>query len=444
MTARATVGRLTGALFLASLALGGCEGFFGDPEPPPLPGERIPVLKLDTGLIVDSEAAKVPVSLPAPTVNADWPQPGGLATHVMQHLSLSGGLNLVWSADIGSGADATRAVLAEPIVIGGRVLTLDSDSNLRAFDLQSGRLVWDLDLTPDEEDDDLFGGGIASDGRLIYVTTPFQEVQALDPSNGALVWVVDLQAPLRTAPSVSDGRVFVVTVTNQLFVLAADDGRELWTYSGVTELAGLLGGASPAASGFDLVVPFSSGDLIAFNVESGAVNWTESLAGGARSESLSQLADIRGRPAIDRDLAIAVSHSGVTAAIDLVSGGRVWSQKFGGNQSPWVAGDYVYLLTRDGELICLTRAEGRVRWVQVLPRFEDEEDNEGAIYWVGPVLGSDRLIVAGSHGQALSISPYTGEILGSIDLPDGTHVPPVIAGDILFIVTDSGELLALR
>ena len=48
--------------------------------------------------------------------------------------------------------------------------------------------------------------------------------------------------------------------------------------------------------------------------------------------------------------------------------GRVWDADFGGSQSPWVAGDYIYVLTNEQELLCLTRADGHVRWISALPK----------------------------------------------------------------------------
>jgi outer membrane protein assembly factor BamB len=435
---------LAAGLLATLTLLSGCDYFFGDPEAPPLPGERISVLKMSSALVIDPTLAQQQVVLPKPTTNPDWPQPGGYSTHAMYHLALGDNLHTAWTAKIGQSAGDERAILAEPISIGGRVFTMDAGATVAAYDLTNGGQAWRVDLTPEDEDDDLFGGGLASDGKMLYVTTGYEHAYALDASNGAVAWDVDLRAPLRAPPTYSDGRVFIVTVDNQVIALAADDGRKLWTHVGVAPQAALLGGAAPAVAGPNVIVPLSTGEVLAIRAETGRVLWTESLAGGQRSESLSQLADIRGRPVIDRDLVVAVSHSGVTAAIDLSNGRRVWTDNFGGSQSPWAAGDYLYMLTREGDVLCLTRDQGRVRWVQSLPTFEDMEGKRDPIYWSGPVLAGDRLVVTGSNGDAYSISPYTGEILGKIALPGRSHLPPIIVNNTLLMVTDNAELVALR
>ena len=135
---------------------------------------------------------------------------------------------------------------------------------------------------------------------------------------------------------------------------------------------------------------------------------------------------------------------GTMAAFDINRGGRVWTIAIGSNQTPWVAGDFIYVLTTDSEVVCLTRDDGRVRWIQGLPRYRNEEDREGVLQWSGPVLVGDRLIVTGSSGEALSLSPYTGELLGRMVLRSKTFVPPVVANNTVYILSDDAVLTALR
>ncbi len=94
--------------------------------------------------------------------------------------------------------------------------------------------------------------------------------------------------------------------------------------------------------------------------------------------------------------------------------------------------------------MCLTRNEGKVRWVRVLPSYQDEKKKKGPISWTGPVLGGDRLIVLASDGGALSVSPYTGEPLGREEISAGGYFAPVIADNSLYVLTDDARLSAYR
>ena len=64
--------------------------------------------------------------------------------------------------------------------------------------------------------------------------------------------------------------------------------------------------------------------------------------------------------------------------------------------------------------------------------------------WVGPVLANDRLLVASNNGDVLSISPYTGDAMGRIELGEGLRMPPVVADGTMFFLTNGGELVAMR
>jgi hypothetical protein len=139
-----------------------------------------------------------------------------------------------------------------------------------------------------------------------------------------------------------------------------------------------------------------------------------------------------------------MSLGGLTVALDLRSGRRLWERNAGGTESPWLAGDWLFAITNDQQLAVFNRNDGRVPWLTDLPRYEDEKKKDGPIYWRGPLLAGDRLIVVGSNKEALAVSPYTGEILGRQDLPGPASVSPVIAAGTVFIVTDDASLLALR
>jgi len=429
---------------LAALAVAALLAACGGEDETPLPGERISVLTLERELKPDPSAGSIEVRLPAPQPNREWPQSGGYANHAMYHLALASTVSIAWRVSAGAAADDDAPLLNPPVTGEGRVYTVDAEGMVSAFDVAAGARLWEVELTPEEEEDSAFAGGLAYAGGLLVATTGTGEVVALEAANGRPIWSHRVGVPMRAAPTIAGGRVFVITYDNQIVALAAADGTELWTYQAIAESTGLVGNASAAVEGGTVVAPFSSGELVAIAVESGQAVWQDSLAGLGRVGGFRTLADIKGDPVIDRGIVLAGGHAGVLVAIDLRTGERVWAQNLSSLETPWVAGDFVYVLTTEGDLVCLTRAEGRVLWVQALPRWEDPEDTEEPINWAGPVLAGDRLIVTGTDGRVLSLSPYTGEVLGQIELPGPVRLAPIVAQGTVYILTDEAELLALR
>lgn len=434
-------------LAVALLMLGGCSmmpDFFGDPPKPPIPGKRISVLEMDKRLSADPKLDTVEVKLPRPYVNRNWPQAGGYPTHAMYHLALGDRLRRVWAADIGTGADSSLRLPASPVVADGRVFALDSESRVTALDASNGRMLWRVDLTPKGQSSGALGGGVAFDRGRVYAATAYGDVYALEAATGHVAWKHHTGVPFRGAPTISDGRLFILTQDNQIHALNQANGKEEWSYAAVSETAGMLGEASPAVADGIVVAPFSSGELVALRSDTGRVLWDDSLVRSASISAVANINDINGRPVIDRGRVFAVGNAGRMVSIDLASGERVWERPVESMQQLWVGGDFIYVVSEEAELVCLSRADGRIRWVQQLPRYERPTEKSDPIIWRGPVLASDRLVLVSNHGKAISVSPYTGQILGEISLSDPVSVPPVVANRTLFLLTDDAELVAFR
>ncbi len=427
---------------VASMGVAACSSWLGGNSAPPLPGKRISVLSREKAL--EPEAKNLEIKLPPPEANEDWPQAGGYANHAMHHMEVGDRLEKQWSTGIGAGAGKRARLLAQPVVAEGTVFTMDAEAEVRAVDAKTGRAKWKADLTPNDEDSTFSSGGVAYEDGVVFASTGFAQVVALDAKTGKVVWRQTLSGPMRGAPTVRGGRVFVVTVDNQTHCLAAEDGAVLWTHQGISEGASLLAGTSPAVDGNVVVVPYSSGELFALRVDNGSVLWQDQLTTVRRTDSVSTLSDIRGRPIIDRGRVYAIGHADMLVAIELRSGRRLWEREIGGIQSPWVGGDYLYLITNNNEAVALESKTGRIIWVTQLQMWEDEEEKEGRIVWAGPVLASDRLILGNSDGYLVSLSPYTGEVLGKLSISDGVTIQPAVADGTMYFITNDADLVAYR
>jgi len=434
------------ALACCALAasVGGCSIF--EKSKKPLPGERVSVFAGRGELEADKDAAGAQIVLPAPVVNDSWPESGGFANYAMQHLAIGDAPQVIWTADIGSGSSDDRILTTPPVVAGGKVFVKDALGTVSALNADTGQKIWSVTLKPEKaRDSDEFGGGLAWYGGRLFVTTGFAEVFSLDAETGKEVWMSTVSAPVRGAPLVFGDRVFSTSIDNKLHAMAAIDGSDLWSFSGLSETAGYVGGTSPAGSGEYVVAPFTSGELVCLRLDSGRATWNESLVGGVRGElrAFGNLTDIRGRPVIDRGLVLAMGSSGAISAIDLVSGQRKWDRNIGGNQTPWVAGDYVFVVTGSADVAALNRADGKVIWVTPLTQYADAKRRK-PILWGGPVLAGDRLLVGGMTGELLVISPYNGQIVGKLDMRAPIRLAPVIANRTIYVLTDTGRLIALR
>ncbi|HUE45421.1 MAG TPA: PQQ-binding-like beta-propeller repeat protein [Aestuariivirgaceae bacterium] len=400
-----------------------------------LPGVREAVMQPNT-LGVSESQSNEPVVIPAAISNAEWTQPGGVASHAMHNLALGSDIKQVFGVRVAEGSDSYGRLTASPIVAGGRVYVLDSRAEVKAVSAGDGAILWSTSLVPEDRDGrGAFGGGLATDGSRLYATTAFGEVVALDLANGSIAWRKNFELPIRSAPTVDNGRVFFATVSNDTYAVSAADGSQLWRFQGIGEQASISASPSPVVADGHVVVPHTTGELIAFRTEDGTPVWTETLTSLQPTSSLANINDIAGRPVIADGQVYAIAHSGRLGAFLLQTGEPVWAQEISGTQMPWVAGGYAFVISGTAGIAAVERGNGAVRWTANLP---------GGGVWSGPVLGGGRLIAVSSKGMLANISPQTGEVLSTIDLGEEFYIAPVIANGTLYLLADSGTLIALR
>jgi outer membrane protein assembly factor BamB len=432
-----------------AIGLGACSGgLFGggdDKKVTPTMGERQPILsRIQTGAEVDPALAGVSVVLPPAQANEAWAQAGGNAGKSYGHLALASNPTRAFSVDI-EGATNRRRLGASPVVGGGMLFAVGGDGTLAAFDAQTGARRWSYD--PGLESDlrpSAFGGGASYDNGRVYMTDGAGDVIALDAETGSELWKVKPSGPLRGSPTIAFGSVFVMTQDNQIFALDAADGSIQWQESGSSTQAGVFGVAAPAAGQGTVIAGYSSGELNAYRYENGRVLWADALARTSISTQVGSLTDIDADPIIDSGRVYALGQGGRMAAYELVTGQRIWELNLAGISTPAIAGEWIFTLTDDARLLAIARSTGKVRWLTQLPRWRDEEDKEGPIFWSGPVLAGNNLWAVNSRGEVYRISTGEGSASLFTDLDQPVSLAPVVANNTLYILDDSGRITAFR
>lgn len=426
------------------VALSGCGVFKGGKSKTPVLGNRVPILSTEAGGKADPTIAGTAVTLPSPFVNADWAQPGGNASKSVGHLALAQSLSRLWSIKINAGSNRAR-LAASPVVADGRLYMMDVDAVVTAYAADTGAQIWSTPIHDGKGNATArFGGGVSfADGKL-YATSGLGDAVALNANDGALLWRVKPGGPLRGAPTLANGIAYVLSQDSQMYALNQTDGAVAWTQSASLESQGVFGVAAPASAQGTVVAGFASGELNAYRYENGRLLWQDALSRTSASTSVSALSDIDADPVIDGGRAYAIGQGGRLVSIDLGTGQRLWEQNFASIANPWIAGDWLFVVTDDARLICVAKTSGKVRWLTQLPRYRNEKKKKGRVQWVGPIAAGDRLLLLNSEGQIVSASPADGSVQSTIDTKSPFELPPVVANNTLYVVDGDGRLSAYR
>lgn len=414
-----------------------------------LPGTRTAVFAEGGAAAVQPEGARAASVGPAHAF-ADWSQPGGNAANDPGNVAYDGSAARVWSTSLGGGGGGGIAgfgggqnlrISARPVAAGGRLFVYSPGAVVTSLSLTGGGRGWTVTLRPEGERGIAAGGGVSFDQGRVYVGTAYGELTALDAGSGSKAWTKELEAPARGAPTAAGGKVFVVTQTNVVYAVNQADGAELWSYRGIPETAGLLANASPAVVGDTVVVPYTSGEVIAFNATTGEPKWADAVTRATRTMALSSINDLSASPVVSGGVVYASGVAGRTIAIDLSTGARKWEQDVGSAHTPIVSGNAVFLVDLDDRVVALDRNTGVPLWATQLPIVKTRKERTN---WAGPVLAGGTLWVVSSDAKLASVDASSGQITSTRSIGEPSYISPIAAAGLMITVSGTGTISAYR
>lgn len=420
------------------------------PKKIPLAGERLDPRNVMGGQaepVVADGPRRVAISLPSQKSNSEWTHRAGSPAHDFVNPALGAGTALQWSAAIGEAASRQHRITADPVIAQGRVFTLDSRASVAATGLNGARL-WAADLTPaGDHADDASGGGLATAGGKVFVTTGFGELVALDAASGAVLWRQDLPSAVGGAPTVSGDLVYVVARDSSAYAIRTSDGKIQWQLAGQPSRTAVTGVAAPAVDGRMVVFPFPSTDIKAVMKKGGLDLWSARVAGTRLGRAYTAIRDITGDPVIAGGMVYAGTSAGRLGAFDAGSGEQIWSANEGAMGPVSVAGGSVFLVSDNSQLVRLDAATGARIWAIDLPYYvpvkKDKKRRDIRAHY-GPLIAGGKIFIASSDDMLRVFDPASGEMVSSAALPGGAATAPVVANGTLYVVSREGALLAYK
>ena len=434
----------------ALFALAGCDSlpsWMGGAEKAVvrLPGERLDVLPAGPQFKADDAVQGVAFQLPASIDNASWAQATDQFTAKSANLALPGDLSTHQDARIGDGDRFVHTLIPRPVVAGGFVYAMDASGHISAHDVNNiDTIAWVSEALVNKHVDQVMGGGLAVDNGKLYASSGRGQITAIDATKGETLWTISLGIPLRSAPRVSGDTLYIISIDSQTFALDVATGKTRWTHRGINETAGLMNTVSPSLGGGMLIAPYTSGELYALHAENGDEAWRSSLVQANRTSATAIFAGIGGDPVVDESVVFGVSNGGMFSVLNLLTGQPLWNKPIAAINTPWVVGEYVFVLSEDNVLMAMVKYDGRIRWTTQLPRFKDEKRKLKPILWRGPVMANGKLLISGSNGQLLNIDPSAGTTLSTLETEEEIYTSPVVAGGKIFLVGKDARLYSFQ
>lgn len=408
-------------------------------------GQRVSVLDQEVALKAEIANGATKIQLPSAVANPAWRQTDVNAQHVIPNIQMGARFAKAWKVDFGKGSSKHEFLISQPLINGGYAYTLDAEGLMRAFRLSDGETIWGTMLESKDkyvDDTAIKGVGMAMEGGVIYATTGFGTVFAVNAEDGKILWQKDTHTLLRIAPVIAAGKILVQSVDNKLIALDVRNGEKLWDYDIAMENTTMVGGSTPAYSpSLDVIITgFSNGELQAFNGTIGTPLWSDTLISQRQAYSSTYLHTIKAAPVVEGGTVYALGRSNVMIATNIRTGTRIWEKSIGGINTPLLAGNTLFVISGKQELVALSKDNGRILWAKNIDFGKKKKSDR--IF--APVMIDGRLVVALSNGDVLFYDPKSGNIIERLDTDETLNAAPIAANGYVLFVTANAKLLAYK
>ena len=360
------------------------------------------------------------VDLDQSVLVSEWTQPMQNLQNKLPHIQATVTEKSIWSRRISKGDKLPNRALPTPVIVGKDMYVLDGAYTLTKVNVETGEQIWQQNLAEAKQ-----GLSLAYADQKVFALSTDGLVMAMD-EQGKQLWQKDLATATRAQLLADKKAIYLVTAQNQLIVLNAKSGQEIWRYQTTKPETWLTNMAAPAKSGHIIVAPFATGEVIAFDADSGMLLWIQMMVGD-RPKDLMAVPQIVAAPVIEGNTVYLTGNANLIGAYDLKTGQTKWVLPEGATLTPVVGGNALFLLTNENRLMAVDKKSGKIFWQKEF-KPQDKE-----MLWQGLFLLNDALVLRNAE-QWVLINPKTGERIKTEKRVSATQ--PILVDQHLLLIND--------
>lgn len=333
-----------------------------------------------------------------------------------------------WSQNIGNGQGGIWLDL-HPAISGTTIYAASHSGVVSAFNRITGEQLWSKTLNVK------ITGGVSTGEGLVVFGTASGKIIALNANNGSQKWSANAAGETLSAPAVGGNTIVAQSINGKVTAFDAENGHQLWQQSTVLPVLLLRGSSSPIIAHGLVFTGFSNGDINAWNLSTGKEVWKNTVALPEGSSELGRMVDIDATPLLVGSRLYVVSYQGNLKGISAPTGQTLWSRKTSSYQGLAENHGNLYVSSTKDYVSAIDESSGGTSWTQ----------KELAYRQLSAPTTYGNYILAGDYeGYVHVLSQNDGSIVGRYQVTSsGIRVQPLVAGNMIYVYTNGGELAAL-
>lgn len=299
-------------------------------------------------------------------------------------------------------------IIAEPAIAKGVMYSVDKEGYVNAFSLKEKKLLWTKNIASSGLNRVFSSGGILFSNGMLYITYGTRNLVTLDAANGNEVIRKEFPDILRTKPvMVNDKLLLVQTISNQLIAYDTKSSKMVWMHEGGLEIISSKNHVSPVIYNGNVLVSYSSGEVVYLNSIKGEELWRYSLMNPSDNIGTPSFdpAVIITPPIIDKNFVYFATSNAKIVKLDLQDGREIWSRKAEDVQS-MVMHDHNLIATNNARQVAiLATNDGKVNWIGHLNSIKERSARKSK-----PSLFLKPFITKNDNNYILNVISLNGQL----------------------------------
>jgi outer membrane protein assembly factor BamB len=122
----------------------------------------------------------------------------------------------------------------------------------------------------------------------------------------------------------------------------------------------------------------------------------------------------------------------------------VWERDIAGGNTPWLAGNTLFIVTAEQQAAAIAKEDGTVHWVTALPRFVNPKRTKGLISWTGTPMVGGKLVSVSTDAHMAVLDPVDGKLVSNTEMDEAGALQPVVAAGVMLVLSDDATLTAYK
>lgn len=331
-----------------------------------------------------------------------------------------------WSVSVSTPQKKTLNLKLKPQIVGHIIYTADPTGLIQAVDQTQGQLLWSKKLKAG------IVSGLAVAADRIAVGTDDSQVVLLKQSDGSELWQAKVSSEVLSEPVITQGKVIAKTIDGNLYAFALASGEKLWVSDHGAPSLILKASSSPVITNNKLaLVGYSDGKMDAVDVQSGRLVWQRGVAYANGSSDVERLVDIDADPIVRGDMVYLASYQGYVGALSLTTGEFLWRRPASVYKNLALDDTSIYFTDSEDVVWAVNRINGQVIWKQVALKARGLTE---------PVMMGNRLIVGDKTGLLHVLATQNGDLISRTKLNGAITIAPSVVANKIYVMTTNGTL----